>query len=94
MNRSVVPMRRCIGCMTSYPKSGLIRLTCEGDRPVIDRDGRYAGRGVYLCRNAECVEKARKNRAFNRSYKKNFEKEVTDAVLDEVLAELKEVVDD
>jgi predicted RNA-binding protein YlxR (DUF448 family) len=40
-------------------KAELIRLVRdEGGVVQVDRDGRAAGRGAYVCATADCVEKA------------------------------------
>ena len=86
------PMRRCIGCRESFPQNQLIRLTFHDEAIHVDRDGKSPGRGVYLCKNPECIEKARKSRAFQRNYKREIKKEITDAAFDEASAFVKEVV--
>lgn len=86
------PMRRCIGCRESFPQNQLIRLTFHDEAIHVDRDGKSPGRGVYLCKNSECIEKARKSRAFQRNYKREIKMEITDAAFDEANAFVKEVV--
>ena len=86
------PMRRCIGCRESFPQNQLIRLTLHDEAIHVDRDGKSPGRGVYLCKNQECIEKARKSRAFQRNYKREIKMEITDAAFDEASAFVKEVV--
>ncbi|MBR0374771.1 MAG: YlxR family protein [Mogibacterium sp.] len=92
MAEKKIPMRRCIGCMTSYPKNTLIRIAYDGQQLTVDTTGRARGRGVYLCRNEECINTAIKRRALNRNFKTNFGKEETDAVFEQVLGMIKEVV--
>jgi predicted RNA-binding protein YlxR (DUF448 family) len=48
--------------MTSYPKGSLVRLVAREGKPTLDFSGRAAGRGAYLCRNEECLEKAMKRK--------------------------------
>ena len=53
-------------------KADLIRLVRdEGGVVTVDRDGRAAGRGAYMCATTECVEKAvqagRLGHAFKRA---------------------------
>lgn len=69
MKRAVEPMRRCIGCRESKPKSSLIRIACDGERIFADPDARAEGRGAYLCRKRACYEKAVKSRAFARAFR-------------------------
>ncbi len=86
MKAKKIPMRRCVGCMESKPKKELIRIVCnkEGDLSL-DITGKAAGRGVYLCKNMDCLEKARKRKAIPRS----LDKEVSAEQLDIVFEELK-----
>uniref|UniRef100_I5AVE7 Putative nucleic-acid-binding protein implicated in transcription termination n=1 Tax=Eubacterium cellulosolvens (strain ATCC 43171 / JCM 9499 / 6) TaxID=633697 RepID=I5AVE7_EUBC6 len=63
-----VPMRKCVGCNEKKEKKELIRIlrTPEGE-VVLDESGRSNGRGAYICRDADCLAKARKNRGLGRS---------------------------
>ena len=57
-----IPLRQCVGCSERKPKGELIRVvrTPEGEI-VLDKTGRKNGRGVYVCSNVKCFNKARKN---------------------------------
>ncbi len=57
-----IPIRRCVGCGEHFPKNTLIRVlrTPEGEI-VLDTTGKRSGRGAYLCKNADCLKKARKS---------------------------------
>ena len=44
MAEKKIPMRRCIGCMTSYPKNTLIRIAYDGQQLTVDTTGRARGR--------------------------------------------------
>lgn len=62
-----VPMRRCIACRVSYEKSSLMRIVkAESKTPVIDYKMRMNSRGMYLCKNAECIRLARKKGLLSR----------------------------
>lgn len=56
-----LPIRRCAGCGEHFPKNELIRVlrTPEGEI-TLDESGKKSGRGVYLCKNPNCLKKARK----------------------------------
>lgn len=56
-----LPIRRCAGCGEHFPKNELIRVlrTPEGEI-MLDESGKKSGRGVYLCKNPNCLKKARK----------------------------------
>ena len=62
MSERKVPMRRCVGCMTSFPKGEIIRIACSDGKPVIDRTGKINGRGAYLCRSMDCFDMAMKKK--------------------------------
>ena len=68
MKKNKVPMRRCIGCMESKPKKELLRIAFYEGVLTLDTTGKAKGRGVYLCRNKDCMEKAKKRRAIQRSF--------------------------
>ena len=84
------PMRTCIGCRESKPKQDMIRIAFYQDDLSVDVTGRAKGRGVYICRDVECLEKAIKSKAIKRGFKTNFD----DDVLDKVYSDLRKVIDD
>ena len=53
-----IPQRSCIGCGTKKDKKDLIRIvrTPDGDI-VLDRTGKKAGRGAYVCDDPSCIQK-------------------------------------
>ena len=63
-----IPMRKCVACGEMKNKKELIRVlkTPEGEI-ILDAGGRKNGRGAYLCKDAECLRKAEKNRGLERS---------------------------
>lgn len=72
-----VPQRQCIGCGEMKNKKDLIRILKGTDQEIsIDATGRKNGRGAYLCRNGECLEKAVKSRGLERSFKQAIPEEV------------------
>lgn len=60
-------------------KRDLIRIVKDPDGKVsIDPTGRKNGRGVYLCSDKSCLEKAVKSRALERSLGCRVDREVYD----------------
>ncbi len=56
-----IPQRMCIACRQMKDKRELVRCRVTPDGKVeVDPTGKKSGRGAYICRNAECVAKARK----------------------------------
>lgn len=79
-----VPMRRCVGCMESKPKKELIRIAGFEGEITLDLTGKAKGRGVYLCPDTECLEKAKKKRALGRSLKMDITQEQLDRLFEEL----------
>ena len=78
MKNHSIPMRRCVGCMTSFPKKDLVRFAVGQERPTIDAVGKQDGRGVYLCRSIECFNKAVKKKRISDDQRCEFEKIMND----------------
>ena len=80
-----VPMRMCVGCREMKPKVELIRVVKpqEGDAGI-DRTGKAQGRGAYVCRDIECLRKARKSRALERA----LEAQIDEAVFAQLEAQI------
>jgi predicted RNA-binding protein YlxR (DUF448 family) len=53
------PQRTCVACRQVKDKHELVRLVCtrQGDIEM-DIAGKMEGRGAYICRRQECLEKA------------------------------------
>ncbi len=86
MKEKSVPMRKCAGCMASRPKGELLRISGKKDGTVsIDLTGKSQGRGVYLCYDAACFEKAKKKKSFSR----NLGMSIPDEKLEEIFSEIK-----
>lgn len=76
-----IPMRQCTGCRANLEKRELIRVVRAPDGGIsLDFKGKKPGRGAYLCKNPECLKKARKSRALERA--------LETAIPEEVYAEL------
>ena len=88
------PMRRCIACMTSYPKDELIRLTVKDEIIIRDGDKAADGRGYYICPRKACLEKVIRKKVFNRILRRNMNlnqiKEVIGNIVDTEVIDGKE----
>lgn len=77
MQKKKVPLRMCIGCGEMKPKKELVRVVKnKEDEIFIDPSGKAAGRGAYLCRNLECLAKAKKSKRLERSFSVKISDEV------------------
>ena len=57
----------CIACREGNPKKELVRVIITGEGLGIDETGKAQGRGAYLCPNVDCLDKAKKIKAFSRA---------------------------
>ena len=74
-----IPMRQCVGCGEMKSKKEMMRvLKTPEDEIVLDVTGKKNGRGAYLCKEKECLTKARKNKGLERSFKMSIPNEVYD----------------
>jgi len=68
LRKKHVPLRRCVACGVQRPKSELVRIARTPEGPLdIDAAPKAPGRGAYVCRTAECLQKAAKGRPISRS---------------------------
>ncbi|MDE6015199.1 MAG: YlxR family protein [Acetatifactor sp.] len=87
-----IPLRQCVGCGEMKSKKEMLRVlkAAEDDRICLDTSGKKNGRGAYVCKSRECLQKARKNKGLERSFKMSIPNEVYDALekeFDELAAE-------
>ena len=85
MKEKKLPMRMCVGCREMKPKKELLRVVHGPDGSVsIDVTGRKPGRGAYLCKTPQCMEKALRQRQLERA----FEAPIGDEVKQQLTREL------
>ena len=77
MKQRKIPLRKCTGCQEMKNKKELVRIVRGGDGDFsVDATGKKAGRGAYICHDAECLLKAHKSKGLERSFKSAVPKEV------------------
>lgn len=66
-NSKYVPLRRCMACNEQKEKKDLLRIVKTQDGVLeIDLSGKKNGRGAYICKNEECLNKVKKTKKFER----------------------------
>ena len=76
-----IPMRQCVGCGEMKGKKEMMRVLKTTEGPIVlDVTGKMNGRGAYLCKQAECLKMARKNKGLERSFKMSIPDEVYDSL--------------
>lgn len=77
-----IPERTCVISHEKLPKSELIRIvrTPEG-QILIDKSGKMNGRGAYLKKDLEIINKAKKGDILNKKLECNVPKEIYDELI-------------
>ncbi len=84
MKSNKIPMRRCIGCNISKPQKELIRIACYEGKITVDFDGNAKGRGVYVCKDKQCLKKIFKKKGFIRAFGVDLSEEQKERLLEEI----------
>lgn len=77
MKMRKIPMRTCVVSREHLPKQELIRVvrTPEGN-VIIDATGKANGRGAYVKKDIEVINKARKSKVLERTLDVTIDDEV------------------
>ena len=75
-----VPVRMCIACREGRPKKELVRVVVNDGVLLPDETGKANGRGAYLCPNVDCLDRARKAKAFERALEAPMSEEAYNAI--------------
>ena len=88
MKTKKTPMRMCLGCGEMKPKKELIRVVKSPEGEIsLDFKCKAAGRGAYICRRTDCLEKARQARRFEKSFSCRIEESVYEVMMNELREE-------
>lgn len=86
MKTKKIPLRMCSGCGKMFDKRTLVRVVKSPNGDVsLDLTGKKSGRGAYVCKNEQCLSKARKKKAFERA----FAMQIDEAVYAQMEEEMK-----
>lgn len=82
MKNKKIPLRMCVVTREKFEKRELLRIVRTPDgEVVIDETLKMNGKGAYLKKDAEVINKARKNKILDRA----LEVEVPEYLYDEML---------
>ncbi|MEG0894320.1 MAG: YlxR family protein [Oscillospiraceae bacterium] len=77
MQQKKIPLRKCVGCLQMLPKKSLVRVVKNNqDEISVDLVGKANGRGAYICKNIECLNKAKKNGGLQRAFSMKIADEI------------------
>lgn len=80
-----IPQRKCVGCAEKRDKGDLWRVVKTPDGSVIlDKTGKAAGRGAYICKDLKCLQCARKAHRLETNLDAAIPDEVYDALEREI----------
>ena len=81
-------MRMCVGCRERKEKRQLLRIVKNAEGQIsFDRVGKAPGRGAYICRSAECLEKAVRQRQLERALETRIDESVFAQLMEEIHAD-------
>ena len=69
MPEKKIPLRMCIACRQLKEKKSMLRIVKNEEGKIfIDFTSKASGRGAYICNDAECVKKLKKQRLLNNVF--------------------------
>ena len=76
-----LPQRKCTGCGIKADKKDLIRVvrTPEGEIKI-DLKGKMSGRGAYICKSEDCLNKVIKSKKLERILEKEISPEIYESI--------------
>ena len=80
MKTRKIPMRMCVVTKEKLPKQELIRVVKNEDKIIVDPSGKVNGHGVYLKKDKEVFNAAKKTKILDRL----LETEVSEAVYEQL----------
>ncbi|MBQ3330616.1 MAG: YlxR family protein [Ruminococcus sp.] len=85
MTERKIPLRKCIGCGEMKDKRTLVRIVRNKEGVIsVDLTGKKPGRGAYICKNADCLNKAQKAKRLERAFSTAIEPEIYDVLRSEL----------
>ena len=81
MGKGKVPFRMCIACKQMKPKKEMTRIVKNADGEIFaDFSGKAAGRGAYICSDAECMKKLQDKKLLHKAFSAQVSPEVYEGV--------------
>ena len=81
MKNKKIPMRTCVVSREKLPKQELIRVVKNKDNEIfVDTTGKQNGRGIYIKKDLEVLEKAKKSKIME----KLLESKIEDSIYEEL----------
>jgi uncharacterized protein len=83
MKEKYKPLRMCVVCGKMLPKEELVRLTGKREGKIIfESRENTAGKGIYVCKNVNCLDEFTKGRKFRRRFHPHLSPETLQQLLE------------
>lgn len=83
-----IPLRKCIGCNEMKDKRELVRIVRNKEGEIsVDLTGKKPGRGAYICKNVECLNKAEKSKRLERAFSAAISPDIYNTMREEIADE-------
>ncbi len=75
------PQRTCVACNEQKDKKDLLRIV-KSKEGIIEPDitGKKNGRGAYICKNEDCLNKLIKSKILERIFEKEISSEIYESI--------------
>ena len=81
MKNKRIPLRTCVVTKEQFPKQELLRIVRDKEGNVtVDETGRANGRGAYIKKDLEVLEKARNSKILEKRLECSIEENVYDEI--------------
>jgi len=85
MKKNKIPERMCVSCRKKIPKKQLVRIVKTKEKGIlVDTTGKISGKGAYICKEYECLDKLRKTnylvKLFEQSIDAKIYKDLEEAI--------------
>ncbi len=79
-------LRMCIACRNMQDKRDLLRIVRDKEGNVfVDNTGKKNGRGAYICKKEECLNKAIKQKSLNKAFKTNIDESIYEEIRENII---------
>ena len=85
MKTKKVPSRICVGCREAKEKRSMVRIVKTTQNEIcLDETGKNNGRGAYICKSVECLQRALQTKGLERSLKSPVPDDVVNLLKEEM----------
>ena len=75
------PARTCMACNEQKEKQELVRIVRSKDGIIeVDLSGKKSGRGAYICKKEECLEKIMKSKRLERIFEQEISSKIYESL--------------